>query len=167
MSIDIDIIRPGMRDGDVRMRIGTAAGGRLKRIRKGLQTLHTLEVMAVNIYRCQIRGGDTPLDRALVAAMCNEMTHAQDFQVKLYEYGLRPSALRLAYWIVGFVFGFTSRLRGERAILRTGVWVETKAVRHYGELLETIEWDEDTRRIIEKNRADEIGHVDRWKAFLG
>jgi demethoxyubiquinone hydroxylase (CLK1/Coq7/Cat5 family) len=167
MSSDIDIIRPEMRDGDVRLRIGTAAGERLKRIRRGLRTLHTLEVMAVNIYRCQITGRDTPLDRALVAAMCNEMTHAQDFLVKLYEYGMRPSGLRWAYWIVGFLFGAWSRLGGDRSILRMGTWVETKAVRHYAELLEEIEWDEDTRRIIEKNQADEIGHVNRWKAMLG
>lgn len=166
MAIDIDVIRPEMRDGDVRMRAGTVAGDRLKRIAKGLRTLHTLEVMAVNIYRHQIPGRSGELARALVAAMCNEMTHVQDFQVKLFEYGLRPSPLRWAYAVVGWAFGTFSRLRGERAILETGIWVETKAVAHYGELLETIEWDEDTRRVVEKNRADEVGHVNRWKALL-
>ena len=30
----------------------------------------------------------------------------------------------------------------------------------------TIEWDEDTRKVIEKDQADEDGHINRWKALL-
>ena len=167
MSTDIGVIRPEMRDVDVRMRVGAVSSERRARIARGLRTLHTLEIMAANIYRCQITKRDSALNRALVAAMCNEMTHVQDFQVKLSEYGVRPSPFRWAYWIVGFVFGAWSRMRGERGILRMGIWVETKAVRHYAELLETIDWDEDTRRIVAKNSADEAGHVDRWTVMLG
>ncbi|NIN00370.1 MAG: hypothetical protein GTO24_20505, partial [candidate division Zixibacteria bacterium] len=66
--------------------------------------------------------------------MCNEMTHVQDFQIKLYEYGWRPSKLRWAFWIVGLVIGFGSRLLGRRAILKTSIWLEKKAVHHYGQL---------------------------------
>jgi len=62
--------------------------------------------------------------------------------------------------------GFASRLLGSKAILKVGIWVETKAVHHYGELLETIEWDDDTRKIIEKDQADEFGHIDNWKQLL-
>jgi ubiquinone biosynthesis monooxygenase Coq7 len=98
--------------------------------------------------------------------MCNEMTHYQDYQVKLFEFGWRPSFLRLGYWITGFVLGFTSRLRGREAVLRTGIWVETRAVRHYAELLKDTEWDEDTRKVIEKNQADEDGHIKRWQGLL-
>lgn len=97
--------------------------------------------------------------------MCNEITHMQDFQVKLYEYGFKPSILCPAYWLLGFILGFTSRLLGLKAILKTGIWVETKAVNHYNELLETVDWDEQTRMI--KDRADEDGHVSRWKTSLG
>ena len=167
MSYDTGIVRPEMRDGDVCLRIGTVSGARLTRIKKGLLTLHTLELMAVNIYRCQITPCATEFNRHLIAAMCNEMTHLQDFQVKLCEYGWRPSRLRWAYAIVGCLFGTCSRLMGARAILRMGIWVETKAVRHYAELLATIDWDEETRAIIEKNQADERGHVERWKRMLG
>ncbi|HUU31357.1 MAG TPA: ferritin-like domain-containing protein, partial [Phycisphaerae bacterium] len=71
------------------------------------------------------------------------------------------------FWIVGFVFGFTSRIRGRKAILKRGIWVETKAVEHYGRLLDSVEWDEDTRKVIEKDRADERGHVARWRGLLG
>ncbi|HCJ78574.1 MAG TPA: hypothetical protein DHV84_00875 [Desulfotomaculum sp.] len=55
---------------------------------------------------------------------------------------------------------------GFRAILKTGIWVETKAVNHYNKLLQAIEWDDDTRKVIEKNQADEYGHINRWKNLL-
>jgi ubiquinone biosynthesis monooxygenase Coq7 len=139
---------------------------RLQAIKKGLLTLHTLELMATTIYRFQITKENCDFNRQLTAAMCNEMTHYQDFQVKLYEYGFRPSVIRLAYWFIGFAFGLTSRIMGKKAILKTGIWVETKAVHHYAQLLETIDWDEDTRKIIEKDQADENGHINRWKQLL-
>jgi ubiquinone biosynthesis monooxygenase Coq7 len=166
MEHDIEIIRPAMRDADVSLRGASTPAADLKLVRKGLLTLHTLELMAANIYRCQIGSRATELDRALVAAMCNEMTHHQDFQVKLYEHGWRPSPFRWAYWIVGWCFGTFSRLRGPKAILKTGVWVETKAVHHYSELLGRIPWDPETRAIIEKDQADEYGHIERWKGML-
>lgn len=163
---DISIIRPQLRIEDIQMRGQGMSPARLKAVKKGLLTLHTLEMMAVNIYKFQITKKVCELNRQLIAAMCNEMTHLQDFQVKLFEYGWKPSKLRWLYWIVGFAFGFFSRLVGSKAILKTGVWVETKAVHHYDELLQTIDWDEDTRRIIEKNQSDEYGHINRWKKLL-
>ncbi len=165
-NYDISVIRPEMRQEDVKLRGEGFDPQRLKAIRKGLLTLHTLELMAQTIYKFQITRTPSELNRQLIAAMCNEMTHYQDFQVKLLEYGFRPSILRLAYWMVGFVFGFGSRLLGTKIILKTGIWVETKAVHHYDELLRSIDWDDDSRRIIEKNQADECGHINRWKNLL-
>jgi demethoxyubiquinone hydroxylase (CLK1/Coq7/Cat5 family) len=165
-NYDISIIRPQMNSEDFKMRGRAMEPARLKAIKKGLLTLHTLELMATTIYRYQITKENCEFNRQLIAAMCNEMTHYQDFQVKLYEYGFRPGIIRLAYWFAGFAFGFISRLMGKKAILKTGIWVETKAVRHYAELLEAIEWDEDTRKVIEKDQADEDGHINRWKKLL-
>jgi ubiquinone biosynthesis monooxygenase Coq7 len=122
--------------------------------------------MAQTIYKFQITKERNELNRRLIAAMCNEMTHYQDFQVKLFEYGFTPSIFRWAYWIVGFVFGFLSRMIGPKAILKVGVWVETKAVHHYKRLLEQIEWDLDSRKIIEKDQADEHGHISHWRNLL-
>lgn len=155
-----------MRNEDVELRGQGMSSTKMKAIKKGLLTLHTLELMATNIYKFQISKQQSELNRQLIAAMCNEMTHYQDFQVKLLEYGFRPSKLRWAYWVVGFVFGFGSRLLGTKAILKTGIWVETKAVHHYDELLNSIDWDEDLLKILEKNQADEYGHVNRWKNLL-
>ncbi len=139
---------------------------KLRAIKKGLLTFHDLETMAANLYKFQLTRGPSELNRQLLAAMCNEMTHIEDFQVKLYEYGWRPNKFRWAFWIVGFVIGFGSRLCGPRSILRAARWVETKAVQHYGELLLSVDWDEDTRAVIEKDRSDEIGHVNRWDTLL-
>jgi demethoxyubiquinone hydroxylase (CLK1/Coq7/Cat5 family) len=163
---DISIIRPQMRSDDFKMRGEGFAPERLAAIKKALRTLHTLELMAQTIYRFQLTSEHNELNRQLVAAMCNEMGHYQDFQVKLYEYGFKPSLFRAAYWMVGFAFGFGSRLLGTKAICKTGIWVESKAVHHYAELLETIEWDEATRKILEKDQADEDGHVQRWRSML-
>lgn len=162
-NYDISIIRPELRDSDIKFRGQDMTPERLKKIKKALITFHTLEVMAANIYRFQITKKDSELNRQLIAAMCNEMTHIQDFEIKLNEFGWKPSILRYAYWCVGFVFGFGSRLFGEKAIRKIGIWVESKAVSHYGELLESVEWDEDTRKMIEKDQADEYGHINRWK----
>lgn len=163
---DISIIRPELRNEDVKLRGKGFSKSRLNAIRKGLHTLHTLELMAQTIYKFQITKEPSELNRQLTAAMCNEMTHYQDFQVKLLEYGFKPSILRFGYWIVGFIFGFGSRLLGQNMILKTGIWVETKAVHHYSELLGSIDWDEDSRKIIEKDQADEHGHINRWRKLL-
>ena len=163
---DISVVRPEMRETDFKSRGQGMSPSRLAAIKEGLRTLHTLELMASNIYRFQITKEPAELNRQLIAAMCNEMAHYQDFTVKLYEYGFRPSCLRWAYWLVGFTFGFLSRVLGKRAILKTGIWVERKAVTHYAELLENIDWDEDTRCVIEKDQADEDGHISRWRKHL-
>ena len=166
VSYDVSIVRPQLRSEDFKMRGRDMEPTRLKAIKKGLLTLHTLELMATTIYRFQITGENCEFNRQLIAAMCNEMTHFQDFQVKLYEFGFRPSVKRLAFWFVGLAFGLGSRMLGRKAILRTGIWVETKAVHHYAELLETIDWDQDTRKVIEKDQADEDGHISKWKKLL-
>ena len=165
-SYDISIVRPQMNHEDFKIRGRDMKPARLKAIKKGLLTLHTLELMATTVYRFQITSENCQFNRQLIAAMCNEMTHYQDFQVKLYEFGFKPNPLRWAFWIVGFVLGFGSRILGRKTILKTGIWVESKAVHHYAELLDTIDWDEDTRKIIQKDQADENGHISRWKTML-
>lgn len=155
-----------MSEKDIKLRGRGLSAEKLEKIKKGLLALHTLELMAQTIYKFQLSKKPDELNRKLTAAMCNEMTHHQDFQIKLYEYNFRPSVFRAAYWFLGFLLGYISRLRGPKAILRTGIWVETKAVHHYSELLSTIEWDEDTRAVIEKDQADEHGHIETWKKML-
>jgi len=163
---DRAIVRPQMRIEDFQFRQVKVSPEKLKKNKKGLHVLHTMEGMAVNIYKFQITPESTELNRQLITAMCNEMTHYQDFQVKLFEYGFKPAKMRWMYWMVGFVIGLISRIFGRKAVLKADIKLEAKAVHHYRELLETIDWDEETRRIIEKDQADEHGHINRWKKLL-
>lgn len=165
-SFDVELVRPPVRAAQVACRGRDFDPVRRRRIRQALLTLHTLETMAATIYKFQITRAPTEHNRQLIAAMLNEMTHHQDFQVKLYEFGWRPSPLRWAYWLVGFGFGFGSRLLGRRAVLKIGIWVESKAVTHYAELLEQVDWDEATRQVVAKDQADEDGHIQRWRRLL-
>ena len=166
MAYDISIIRPQININDVKMRGQKLPLAILKDIKQALLSLHCLEITATNIYRYQITREKSEHNRQLIAAMCNEMTHYQDFQLKLFEYGWRPKILRVAYWFAGFFIGFTSRIIGRKAVLKAGIWVETRAVREYARLLKEVEWDEDTRKVIEKNQVDEDGHIQRWQKLL-
>ncbi len=112
MDYDITVIRPEMRVSQVTARGETFSPERTAAVREGLRTLHGLEIMAVNIYKCQITTGSCALNTVLTAAMCNEMTH------------------------------------------------------NYSQLLAEIEWDEETRLVVEKDQADENGHLERWKYSL-
>lgn len=167
-GFDIDIIRPEVVHDEVKINREAAFDkAQLKKIHEALLAFHNLENMAANIYRFQIcKCNSAELNKELIAAMLNEMVHIQDFQVKLYEFGMKPSIMMYFWQAVGFVFGIYSRLQGEKGIRKMGVWVESKAVAHYDELLESVEWDEDTRKVIEKDQADEYGHIKRWKGEL-
>jgi demethoxyubiquinone hydroxylase (CLK1/Coq7/Cat5 family) len=159
------LIRTEVKSSEIMIRGGGTAPGSLAGIRKSLRAFHTLEVMAAALYRFQAGRRHPELRPHLIRAMANEMTHVQDFQIKLGEYGFRPSILRLPYWLAGWCLGTFSGLLGRKMILRTGIWAETKAVRHYSELLKSVEWDEDSRRVIEKDLRDEEGHIRMWRSL--
>lgn len=165
-NYDISIIRPTIAKSDIAFRGRRLTADELSKVKKALRTLHSLEIMATNIYRFQMTRQENDLNKELLAAMCNEQTHISDFLLRLYEYGVTPSLFRWSWWLAGFVIGFGSRMLGTRAMLKTGVWVETKAVHHYGELLEAAPWDEATRKTIEKDQADEVGHIQTWQGLL-
>ncbi|HPL64382.1 MAG: demethoxyubiquinone hydroxylase family protein [Syntrophales bacterium] len=165
-AVDISVIRPQIAMEDLRLRGEDIAPERLKAMRRGLLILNTLEIMAINVYKYQIKGDKSEMDRLLIAAMANEMTHFQDFQIKIYEFGWKPFIFRWAFWISGMVLGAGSRMLGRKASLKADIWLESQAVHHYGILLDKIEWDPVTRAVIEKNRSDEQGHIDRWRKLL-
>jgi ubiquinone biosynthesis monooxygenase Coq7 len=166
MTSDITIIRPELTLREVVPRGRGLSEDQRRAARKALRTLHALEIMAVNIYKCQTTKEETAINTALIAAMCNEMTHMQDFQTHLYEYGFTPDKLRVRFWLAGYVFGLGSRVLGLKRVLRTGIWAESKAVEHYGKLLASADWDDETRAVIERDRADEYRHMTTWKEFL-
>lgn len=164
--IDTSIIRPEMRVGEVHERAEGMEPNRLRKIRKTLRFLHKLELMAIGIYRYQISSKRPELNKHLIPAMCNEMTHFQDFQVKLFEHGCAPSRLRWMQWMAGMIIGIVSSLCGTKTILKCNIWLENKAICAYTEFIEDIDWDDQTRKIVEKDRADEMAHANRWKELL-
>lgn len=163
---EVVILRPQLRHEQIAFRGQTLAASDRRNVRKALRALHTLEIMAVTVYRCQITRGESELNRELIAAMCNEMTHVQDFQVKLCEYGINPGLFRWTYWIAGLVIGMGSCLLGKKTVLKTGIWVESKAVAHYAHLLAAAPWDDPTRHVIEINQENENGHIRTWRRLL-
>ncbi len=167
MTEDGQVIRTELRFKDIHDRGEGYPAARLKAIKKAMQKLHTLETMAVNIYKYEITSERSALNVQLVAAMANEMTHLQDFQTKLYEHDLRPRKTRFAFWLVGFLLGTGSRLLGPHRILKTNIWAEKKAVLDYERFLRDVEWDEETRAFVAKDGADELSHVERWTELLG
>ncbi len=165
-AYDLSIIRRQVKDEDIQIRGRGMSSSRLKGMRKGIHILYFRETTAVAIYQFQITNQPTEHNRLLISAMCTEMTHLQDFQALLFEYGFRPSILRWGYWVAGAIVGFYSRLRGAKAILETGIWAEKLAVKHYGELLETVDWEEDVRLIVKNNQGDESHHIEQWQNLL-
>jgi len=163
---DIALIRTPVRIEQVRLRREGMSPARLKDIKKALRTFHSFELLAGTTYRFQMTKKETEPERVRIAAMCNEMTHLADFQVKLYEYGWKPNKIRAIFWLGGMAIGTVTRILGIRAVLKSGVWLENRAVNHYKELLETVDWDDDSREMVEKNCSDEMGHVERWTALL-
>src|SRR5665647_2606298 len=110
------LIRNEMKTGELRMRATGEAPKNLAAIQKELRRLHAFEVMAVNIYRMQISKNSSNLTCKLIKGMGNEMTHVQDFQIKLYEYGSKPSPLRWIAGLAGIFIGLASSLGGEKAL---------------------------------------------------
>lgn len=139
---------------------------RVRQIRRALRVLHNWETLAANVYRFQIRTHRCEHNRALIAAMCNEMMHQQDYLVKLYEFGGRPSSRRCFWWLAGAIIGAGSRLLGRTVILKAGIRIEKHSVRRYEALLQSVKWDAETRCTLEKNIADEYAHIRRWKDLL-
>jgi demethoxyubiquinone hydroxylase (CLK1/Coq7/Cat5 family) len=162
---DTSVLRPILLAGQIQRRGIGLSEEKLKKNKKILQKLHNLELMAATIYRFQISKESNEFNTQLIAAMCNEMTHYQDFTILLYEFGFKPSLLRWVFWLAGAAIGYISRLKGRKIMLKLDIWVETLAVNDYEQILDQAECDDYCRGIIEKNQADEFGHIDRWKAL--
>jgi len=165
-DLEIYVIRPLLRMEDFQIRGHHLARHRVRAIQKALRRLHTLETMAVGVYRLQIRAAMSQHNRQLIAAMCNAMSHLQDYLVLLYEYGARPAKRRIGWGIFGSLLGYGSRLLGSSAVLRTGIWIEKRAIYRYEQLLAGVDWESDTRAMLEKNIADQYAHLHRWKDLL-
>jgi demethoxyubiquinone hydroxylase (CLK1/Coq7/Cat5 family) len=159
-------IRRGLCTGDIRLRAAGATPAQLRAVRRTLRATNRLETMAVQVYRAQWSAEPTELNRQLVAAMDNELTHQADSLSRLMEYGGRPMLLRAPFYVVGWVLGRVSRMLGLRAMLRLGAWVEAKAIDHYAHLTAAVDWDPATHDLLVGMWNDEKCHHRRWTYLL-
>ncbi|WP_041445506.1 demethoxyubiquinone hydroxylase family protein [Syntrophobotulus glycolicus] len=160
------LIRTEMEPQEIYSRLDHVQSDQLPKVRKALRKLHAFEMMAVNIYRMQITAENTDFNRLIIQAMTNEMTHVQDFQAKIYEFGSRPSPTRFFNALLGMFLGLSSRLRGKKAILAMGIWTETKAVEDYQAIISSVRWDKETLDVIKHNLDDEYHHIETLKKVL-
>ena len=127
-----------------------------------------LEVMAVRIYRGQRwRLGRSEITaKALAKAIAIEERHERDLASRRQELGGSPSLLSPFYALVGWLLGFVPSLLGQRAALKTGIWVEERAVKDYQRLLDRVPFDDESRALVQRNQEDEREHIKMWEESL-
>ena len=130
-----------------------------------LRALVNLEIMAVRIYRGQRwRLGRSEITaEALAEAIAVEERHVRDFDSRRQELGGSRSMLSPFYAVAGWLIGFIPSLLGQRAALKTGIWVEERAVKDYQRLLDRVPFDDESRALVERNQEDEREHIRMWE----
>jgi len=132
----------GMRVENVKVRGGDFTPARRAAVRKGLHTLHTLEIMAVNIYKCQITARPCAAQHQRPAAIVQRDDPHAGFPDEAVRAWLKPSKLRWSFWLVGYVFGLGLALCSVAGACsgRAPGW-NARAFMTYGELLASVEWE--------------------------
>ena len=127
-----------------------------------------LEVMAVRVYRGQgWRLGRSEITaEALAKATAIEERHVRDLVARRQELGGSASMLSPFYALVGWLIGFVPSVLGQRAALKTGIWVEERAVKDYQRLLDRVPFDDESRALIQQNQQDEREHIRMWEESL-
>jgi bacterioferritin (cytochrome b1) len=98
--------------------------------------------------------------------MNNEQDHINDLLEPILSQGGTHHWLGAAFEVVGKVFGFVTTLFGKSFVFKADIKVEQKAVKDYGAFLDTINFDEKSKKLIAKNLEDEKVHIERWNDSL-
>jgi len=135
---------------------------------RAFRAMVNLEVMAVRIYRAQRwrLGRSEVTAEALAKAIAVEERHERDLASRRQELGGSPSMLSPFYALVGWLIGFVPSLLGQRAALKTGIWVEERAVKDYQRLLDRVPFDDESRALVQRNQEDEREHIRMWQESL-
>jgi len=130
----------------------------------GLRQMYNLERFAVEVYRRQIRAfPQKDIRERLEAARDNEQEHVDDLRARIEELGGSCPWQGFFFQMAGMVLGSTSTLLGRMFALNADIRLEQRAVRDYGAFLQKIDFDENSRRLIQKNIEDEKVHIKRWE----
>jgi len=124
--------------------------------------------MAVRVYRGQRwrLGRSEVTAEALEKAIAVEEKHVRDLASRRQELGGSPSVLSPFYAVAGWLIGFVPSLLGQRAALKTSIWVEERAVKDYQRVLDRVPFDDESRALVQQNQEDEREHIRMWEECL-
>jgi len=133
-----------------------------------LRALVNLEIMAVRIYRGQRwrLGRNEITAEQLADAIATEEKHERELAARRQELGGSPSMLSPFYAVAGWLIGFVPSLLGQRAALKTSIWVEERAVKDYQQMLDRVPFDDESRALVQQNQEDEREHIRMWEECL-
>lgn len=134
---------------------------------KSLRKMHSIERFATEIYRAQIWIFSQELFvKRLKAAGDNEQEHIETIYARINALGGKKSCMSWSFKLAGKILGFCTTLGGKKFVFKFDIAVEKKAVKDYTQYLDTIKYDDISRKVIEKNLEDEKIHIKRWEDSL-
>ena len=132
-----------------------------------LKKLFNLEILAVQIYRTQMKSLTNKGEKSMMAdAMENEEHHRETFRSLLKARGFSPSVRWPLYWLVGQTLGRSTALFGRKVLLHGDIIFEDKATREYSEFLRKGDFTDDERTFISEFLDDEKRHAANWRELL-
>ena len=139
-----------------------------REVLRAFRALVNLEIMAVRVYRGQRwrLGRSEVTAEALEKAIAVEEKHVRDLASRRQELGGSPSVLSPFYAVAGWLIGFVPSLLGQRAALKTSIWVEERAVKDYQQMLDQVPFDDESRALVQQNQEDEREHIRMWEECL-
>jgi bacterioferritin len=139
-----------------------------KKVIRALNAVVKVEAMAIQIYRAQMWRfrGKQEIAQKLVHATDNERTHFADLASRVRDLGGTPSRLSPLFAVAGWIMGFVPAVVGKVPALKVDILVEEKAVKDYQGFLNKVDFDDESREIMERNMADEKEHIRAWKESI-
>jgi bacterioferritin len=136
----------------------------MSEIMGALRKMHNLERFATEIYRVQIAAfPEKEISERLIIARDNEQEHTDNLRARIEALGGKSSWQGFFFQMAGKILGCFTRIMGKMFILKTDIWVETKAVKDYGAFLEKLNFDDESKALVQRNLEDEKVHVKRWE----
>lgn len=130
-----------------------------EKVLKTLQFFLTLEKSQVEFYGIQSKWAkDRELKKGLLRLQSIEQSHVDNLSVIIEKMGGNPSMVTEIGKLGGVIFGETSGLVGDVAMLKLGAFIEDKAISDYEKFIKYID-DPILKEIMENNKVDEELHA--------
>lgn len=135
-----------------------------RRLDEMIRVDHAGEYGAVQIYRGQKAVFSRIEGKAHAAKLISEMEageqeHLRTFDRLIGERRVRPTLMAPVWRVAGFGLGAVTALLGEQAAYACTEAVEEVIEEHYGQQLDELDGvDNELHDVVERFRADEVGH---------